>query len=277
MSAPGGTCPRTSGGVGPSQGVALVAGFGPKDSICGRAAESVAAALEAAGWVTILCISSDASKDDLRAALQSLREAAWPGCSCVLYVDGHADADAEGELSVLPWGERGRSSACPARRHKIKSGTQSLDDPREESAGFSFTWLRREVSEIPAQRILLLLDCCYSGQLVEDIRRSSKRFWKGRSLTVVTSCGAHERSHCWAGARTSPFAMIAVDALTGRFSEDHCQHDACPCGRSRMRALYKSQGRRSGAAQLAEWVRAHVSTYEQQHPLVESFGGDFLV
>lgn len=145
------------------------------------------------------------------------------------------------------------------------------------STGISFEWLRKQVTGLPVQRALLLVDFCYSGQMVEDFRMSNKRFWKERSLTVISSCGAHERSHCWSDMCNSPFATILIDALIGTFTDEHCAHEACPCRRHRLRRLYKSQGNRTTELQLACSMEAHIPTYEQQHPLVESRGGDFML
>lgn len=85
-----------------SSGIALIAGLGPEGSIFSRDAENIAGAVKAKGWDTVLCINPQAKKDDIHAAFMTLHEKAWPGCSCMLYFGAHADADADGQFSILP-------------------------------------------------------------------------------------------------------------------------------------------------------------------------------
>mmetsp|Transcript_148131 Transcript_148131/g.258456 ORF Transcript_148131/g.258456 Transcript_148131/m.258456 type:complete len:256 (-) Transcript_148131:141-908(-) len=221
-----------------SSGIALVAGLGPKSSIYGRDAKTIAATLEKRGYDTTLCIERRARKHVIRAAFEELSGKAWPGCKCVIYVGAHADEDRDGQMKILP-----------VERF-----------PGNQSEGIDFDWLRSKVTGLPVQRTLLLIDCCCSGLFVSDSSKCSKRLWKERSLVIVTSCDVDEQSCCYASEENSPFAEI----VTATFSDG-----TSPRPRGDQCGVCVS------AIQLANSVQTCMPMYEDQTPLLEIRGPDF--
>lgn len=153
-----------------SSGIALIAGLGPEDSIYSRDAENIATEVKANGWDTVLCISPEAKKEDIHAALVTLHSKAWPGCPCMLYFGAHADVNAAGELSILPVGQEKLKMSCPTCGHKsLKASCRKCGTSLERQGapiGISFEWLRKQVTGLPVQQVLLLVDFCFSGQIV---------------------------------------------------------------------------------------------------------------
>lgn len=212
-----------------SSGIALVVGLGPQHSIYGRDAKEIAGALECKGYDVILHMDGLARKHLIKLAFEDLRSKAWPGCTCVVYFGSHADDDSDGQMRLLPVeGYHGH-----------------------QAGGIAFDWLRGQVTDLPVHRVMLLMDCCYSGLLLKDPDKCSKRLWKERSFALVTSCDTNEESCCYAYADRSPFARLVVDALIG--------------------------AARISAMQLAVHVQTHMPRYEKQHPQIESRGQDFLL
>lgn len=205
-----------------TSGIALVVNFGSKRSIYGRDAKSITEAFESRGYDTMLCMDKHVQESVIEQAFQELRRKAWSGCTCMIYVGAHADEDEDGKMRMLPTG-------------------------RHQSQGITFDWLREQITALPVQRLLLLVDCCYSGLLTRCTR--SKRLWSKRSFTLVTSCAEDEKSECYEHEDNGPFANILFNALSGR-------------------------GQIS-AIELATHVSREMPGYEDQCPSVESRGEDF--
>ena len=142
----------------------------------------------------------EATRAGIIDALQALAAEAGSNDVVTLYFSGHGN--------MLP--------AAPERRFLVPRDGNWLD-------GEQFTGL---LEDIPAQRLLVLLDCCYAGGVhrergakapeaksvpvpfdVQQLRR------QGAGTVVLSSSRADELS--WTGTHYSIFTQVVIDALCG--------------------------------------------------------------
>ncbi|UED84957.1 caspase family protein [Streptomyces profundus] len=130
--------------------------------------------------------------DDARTVREAVREAAFSARELLLvYVTGHGQSEP---------GPKGRG-----RRLYLLPGDASL--PLEPSEVVSYAWLRDTLRTSPARRVVVILDCCYSGQA----HREEEPF--GRLFALLTSCGPMVNQWKGDGTGPTPFTAALIAAL----------------------------------------------------------------
>ncbi|WP_062208867.1 caspase family protein [Streptomyces sp. NBRC 109706] len=133
---------------------------------------------------------------DARTVRRAVREAAFSARELLLvYVTGHGQSEP---------GPRGAG-----RRLHLLPGDASL--PLEPSEVVSYAWLRDTLRTSRARRVVVILDCCYSGQAHLEQRDDKREF--GRPFALLTSCGPMVDQFKGDGTGPTPFTAALIDAL----------------------------------------------------------------
>ena len=158
-----------------------------------------------------LLLDDDATLTRIRAALASVARTSRPNDTVIIFFSGHG--------ALLGDPASPASALLPVECDGHAPDTTSLSE-----AEFSST-----LQQIPAQRLLVLLDACHSGgagsfkcqQAGESLtlgysEKSLGRLAQGTGRVLIASSRASEESHVLSNARNSVFTSHLLDALRGR-------------------------------------------------------------
>jgi len=189
-------------------------------------------------------LGEEATALNIRQALEKLIAETHPGGTVWIYVSMHgrkSSDPADSPVYLEP------SGFIPARHRETGIRCDALSD-----------WIGR----IPAERVVVFLDCCYAGGIVDLAVRnhlcSELRLQRGR--VVIASSRTDEESHIVPTMPNSLFTKCLVDALQGKGPRDEQ-------GRVRLLDVFR-------------YVSEKVPSYGYpQHPVLEteSLSDDFVV
>jgi hypothetical protein len=109
--------------------------------------------------------------------------------------------------------------------------TFGADDNNKEQTMLNGDVFSDKVDKIKANRMLVMLDCCYAGgvkklktkgeeEIVYSNAALQEKLKKGRGRVFISSCAENETSVILPGSTNSLFTEVALEVLNGLFSQN---------------------------------------------------------
>ncbi|MBC1238099.1 caspase family protein [Nostoc sp. 2RC] len=192
-----------------------------------------------------LLTKEQANREEILAALDKLAQSTTPDSTVIVYFSGHGyqvNSPIGEAYYLMPFG---------------------YDQTKLHKTGISGTEFITKLQAIAAKKLLILLDCCHAGGLVDTSKlgyeaqkaplppEAQALFHQGKGRFVIASSQADEKS--FAGRPYSAFTLALIEALAGK-------------GASQKDGYVR-------VADLAMYAREVVPrrTRDRQHPILNNF------
>lgn len=141
------------------------------------------------------------------------------------------------------------------RQAGIREGYLATSDTNPDAGNFgvSLTWLRRLIDESPIKQIVVILDCCHSGEIF-NFKEVNPGTQEGYSRLVIAASRAYEAAYESIDGTQSVLTQALLSGL-----------DPCRVEKGQI-----------NNHSLVDWVSTQLKT-EVQQPLFESSGGEIIL
>ncbi|MEL7501542.1 MAG: caspase family protein [Cyanobacteria bacterium J06554_6] len=135
----------------------------------------------------------------------------------------------------------------------VREGFLATSDTRPEAGGISLNWLRRLIDDSPVKQIIVILDCCHSGELfnVDEANPTKK---EGCNRLFIAASRAYEAAY---ESLDSDYSVLTQAVLSG------------------LNPHRVDSGKISNHS-LVSWVSEQLRS-ESQQPVIEHSGSEFLL
>ena len=135
----------------------------------------------------------------------------------------------------------------------IREGFLATSDTRAEQGGIPLNWLRRLIDESPVKQIIVILDCCHSGELfnVDEATPSKK---EGCTRLFIAASQAYEAAY---ESLEGDYSVLTKAVLSGLNP-------------------HRTKGGKISNHNLVHWVSEQLRE-ETQRPIIEHSGVEFLL